>query len=94
MKKIVLIKLPVSILKEGKKFIAHSPALDLSTSGKTYREVKKRFAEIVNIFFEEIGRKGVSEEVLKELGWMKTQARWQPPILISQESEVVKVPTI
>lgn len=88
------VKLPVSILKEGRKFIAYSPALDLSTSGKTYNEVKKRFAEIVDIFFEEIGKKGVLEESLKELGWTKIQARWQPPILISQESEAVNVPVI
>lgn len=89
----MLVKLPVSILKEGKKFVAYSPALDLSTSGKTYGEAKKRFAEIVNIFFEEIDKKGSLEDVLKELGWAKIQSRWQPPVVISQESELVRVPT-
>ena len=50
MKKILSVKLPVSIIKEGKKFIAYSPALDLSTSGKTYNEARRRFAEIVDMW--------------------------------------------
>ena len=45
--------LPVSILREGKSFIAYTPALDLSTSARTYNEAKKRFREVVEIFFEE-----------------------------------------
>ena len=94
MKKIMFVKLPVSILKEGNRFVVYSPALDLSTSGKTYNEAKKRFAEIVDIFFEEIDKKGSSETVLKELGWKKVQTQWQPPVIISQESELFKVPAI
>ena len=94
MKKITPVQLPVSILKEGKKFIAYSPALDLSTSGKTYNEAKKRFTEIVDIFFEEIDKKKVVEESLKDLGWTKAQASWQPPVIISQELEAVNVPAI
>ena len=94
MKKIMFVKLPVSILKEGNRFVVYSPAIDLSTSGKTYNEAKKRFAEIVDIFFEEIDKKGSSETVLKELGWKKVQTQWQPPVIISQESELFKVPAI
>lgn len=45
--------LPVSVLKEGKRFVAYAPALDLSTSGKTYEEAKERFEEAVTLFFEE-----------------------------------------
>ena len=58
------VSLPVSILKEGKYFIAYTPALDLSTSGKTFAEVKERFGEVVQIFFEELLEKGTLEEVL------------------------------
>ena len=55
MKKIFFeINLPVSIFKEDEQFIAYTPSLDLSTSGKSYDEVKHRFEEIVHIFFEEI----------------------------------------
>jgi predicted RNase H-like HicB family nuclease len=83
--------LPISIIKEDKSYIAYTPALDLSTSGKNYEEAKKRFSEIVNIFFEEIIKKGTIENVLKDLGWKKIQAKWNPPIVVSQESQNIKV---
>jgi len=85
-------KLSVSFLREGRKYIAYSPALDLSTSGKSYNEAKKRFEEIVAVFFEELVQKGTLEEVLLGLGWRRFQARWNPPIVISQECQTVKVP--
>lgn len=84
-------KLSVSMLREGKRFIAYTPTLDLSTSGKSYKEAKKRFMEIVNIFFEELVKKGTLEEVLRDLGWKKSQRKWVPPIVISQESETVQI---
>jgi hypothetical protein len=39
---------------EGRRYIAFSPALDISTSGKTEKEAKKRFEEMVQIFLEEM----------------------------------------
>lgn len=57
-------RIQVNFLREGNKFIAYTPALDLSTSGKTYKEAKERFAEAVSIFFEEIMEKGTLEDVL------------------------------
>jgi len=94
MRKIMLeLKLPISILREDKKYVAYTPALDLSTSGKNYEEVKKRFNEIVNIFFEELIKKGTLDEVLRGLGWKRVQAKWNPPIVVSQESQAVRVPT-
>lgn len=47
------VKMPVSIFRQGKRFVAYSPLLDLSTSGKTLTEVRRRFAELVDIFSEE-----------------------------------------
>ena len=83
--------LPVSILREGKKYIAYTPALDLSTSGNTFDQAKKRFDEIVHIFFEEITKENTTEQVLTELGWQKVNAKWNPPIVISNESQMVKL---
>jgi len=92
MKKVALeTQLQISIIREGKKFIAYTPALDLSTSGNNYEEVKNRFNEIVHIFFEEILKRGTLEDVLIDLGWKRFQKRWNPPIIVSQESEKVKV---
>lgn len=86
------INLPVSILREGKRFVAYTPALDLSTSGRSYKEVKKRFNEVVEIFFEETIKKGTLEEALRDLGWRRIQAKWTPPVVISQESQTIRVP--
>jgi len=92
MDKVMLkLQVPVSILREDKKYVAYTSALDLSTSGKNYQEVKKRFTEIANIFFEELIKKGTLEEVLRDLGWKKVQSRWNPPIVISQESQTIQV---
>ena len=93
MKKVMLeFNLPVSILREGKKFVAYTPALDLSTSADTYEKVRKRFSEIVNIFFEELIKKGTLEDVLQDLGWRRVRRKWSPPVVVSQESQTVQVP--
>ncbi len=92
MKKLNLeFNLPVSFLREGNKYIAYTPALDLSTSGRSYPQVKKRFEELVNIFFEDIIEQGTVDEVLSGLGWQKSQAKWSPPVVISQELQAIKV---
>ena len=92
MKKTMLeFSLPVSILLEGKKYVAYTPALDLSTSGNTFEQAKKRFDEMVYLFFEEIFKKGTAKEVLMELGWQKIHEKWNPPIVISNESQIVRL---
>jgi len=78
-------KLPVTIFKEGDAFVAYTPALDLSTSGKSLQEVKKRFTEAVGIFFEELEKMETTEEVLRDLGWKKYKKEWKPVIPISHE---------
>ncbi|MDA2921974.1 type II toxin-antitoxin system HicB family antitoxin [Patescibacteria group bacterium AH-259-L07] len=88
----VEVNLPVSVFREGKSFIAYTPALDLSTCGKNYDEAKKRFNEAVEIFFEETLKKGTLSEVLQELGWKRVKTKWMPPAVVSQELESVKVP--
>ena len=80
------VSIPVMIFEEDKQFVAHTPVLDLSTSGKTYAESEKRFDEVVEIFFEEIAKKGTLEQVLTELGWKNTpKSGWSPPLFVSQE---------
>lgn len=86
------VSLPVLIFKEGKYFVAHTPALNLSTQGNSFDEVKERFGEIVEIFFEELLKKGTLEEVLSDLGWKKVDKLWSPPIPVASELENVEVP--
>ncbi len=86
-------RVPVLIFREGNKVIAYSPALDLSTCGDTEQQARKRFAEAVAIFFEEIIEMGTLEDVLQEYGWyrMPDQDKWCPPVYESSE-ELIKIP--
>jgi len=93
MKKIKMaISLPVSIFKEGKNYVAFTPALDLSTSASSYAQAKERFGEAVLIFMEEIAKQGRLENNLENLGWEKNQKRWTPPITVSQSLENFNIP--
>ncbi|MEK7523614.1 MAG: hypothetical protein AAB588_01155 [Patescibacteria group bacterium] len=88
----VQVKLQVDLIKQGKVYIAYSPALDLSTTGKNAKQAQKRFAEMVDIFFEELIENNTLEEVLQDLGWIKVKKKWEPPQIISQKSFDVRVP--
>lgn len=84
--------LPVTFLREGKQFVAYTPALDLSTSGNTFEQAKKRFSEIVGIFFEECLNMGTLESVLSDLGWNKQNSEWNPPTVVAQDTQMFNVP--
>jgi predicted RNase H-like HicB family nuclease len=75
----------VSVLKEGKAFIAYSPALNLSTAGKSFDEAIKRFDEAVQIFFEEMEEEKNMDEVLGSLGWQRQKRTWTPPSVIAHD---------
>jgi len=84
--------LPVSFLKEGRHFVAYTPALDLSTSGRTLEEAKSNFNEAVEVFFNVTISMGTLEAVLLDLGWEKHGQDFTPPVLISQGVESIRVP--
>ena len=85
MKTHMQINVPVSYFKEDKSFVAYTPALDLSSAGKTLKEAEKNIAEAVSIFMEEILKQGTLDEVLLSLGWKKIYKtkQWMPPIFVS-----------
>ena len=73
-------------MREKNSYIAFSPALDLSTCGRTFDEAKKNFVEIVDIFFEECIAMGTLKEALESCGWVKDRKRgWEPPVYIGEE---------
>ncbi len=88
------IDLSVLITKQDKAFVAYSPALDISTSGKSEKEVKVRFQELIGIFFKEIIEAGTVNEVLSELGWKKGQKNWTPPKVVSATSIGFNIPVL
>ena len=94
MSKNLSFKLSLVVSKHGKRFVAYSPALDISTSGKTEKEAKKRFSETVQIFLEEIFEAKTANEVLSELGWKKIQKVWVPPKIISSPYVSLSMPTM
>ena len=51
------ISLNIVFYREGSKFIAYSPALDLSTCGDTQEQTKRRFEEMLQIFLEETDKR-------------------------------------
>ena len=87
-----LYNLPVVIMKQGKHFVAYSPAIDLSTVGKSAKEAQRMFTEAAGIFFEEIVGAGTTDEVLSDLGWKKVQKQWNPPKMVSSESVGITIP--
>ena len=85
--------LRVEFLREGKMYIAYSPALDLSTCGKTFQEAKKNIKEAVGLFFEECEKDGNLKEVLESLGWIKSNKNGlEPPIYVGQDN--VEIPQL
>lgn len=80
------------VSKQGNRYIAYSPALDISTSGKTETEAKKRLGELVPLFFDELIEAGTLADVLAELGWKKEgvakTASWKPPVIKSEQVSV------
>lgn len=87
--------LGVIFFKEGEKFIAYSPALDLSSCGDSFAQAKKRFSEVANIFLDETIKMGTLEDVFTDCGWKKVsrpQKHWVPPAIIGQTEQEVKIP--
>jgi len=87
----ISLNLPVSFLKEGSRYVAYTPALDLSTSGDTLEQARRRFTEAVESFFEETLDKGTLDQALSDLGWQKTRNRWNPPVVVSHDTEEIRV---
>ena len=90
-------KLHVEIFKEDKLFVAYCPALDISTSAESLAEVRKMFAEMANIFLEEVIKMGTMDEVLSQCGWRKVsrpKMHWEPPRrqFITELQQEVSIP--
>lgn len=91
MKTRIDVNIPVTIFKEGKNFIAYSPVLDLSTSARSFSLAKKRFDEALELFFEELIDMGTVDEVLSDLGWIKQNHAWSPPLPVAHEMTSVSI---
>jgi hypothetical protein len=86
-------RIPVILFEEGTKFVAYSPAIDLSTCGTTEDQARRRFVEAATIFLDEITRMGTTEDVLTECGWQKSPDKqtWLPPKYKSCTEELIPI---
>lgn len=94
MEKNISLNLPVLITKQGKRFVAYTPALDISTSGKSEKDAKKKFAELAVLFLEEVVEAGTVDDVLSELGWKKQEKKWAPPKVVSSQFIGLSIPAL
>lgn len=85
------IGLPITIFKEGKSYVAYSPALDLSTSASTFEKAQSRFLDATKLFLEELVEMGTLDQVLTGLGWQKVKTNWQPPVVVSNYTQPVSL---
>ena len=88
------VSLPVVLTKHGKKIVVYSPALDISTVGKDLKDARRKFEELVPLFFEELAEGGTTDDVLSELGWEKQERKkaWLPPKVLNTQSIGVRLP--
>lgn len=68
--------LPVSFFMQGSEVIAYTPALDISTYGKSKADAQKNFEELVDTFFESFDDARELRQVLESLGWTKQKSIW------------------
>lgn len=87
------VNLAVSFLQQGDYIVAYTPALDISTYGKTINEAKQNFDELISVFFEEFQDEASLANVLESLGWTKNKAEWAPPLEVKHTQTTVKVPS-
>ena len=67
----ITIGLEVVVFEEDNKVVIYSPALDLSSYGKTEQKAQKAFEHDLSLFLEYTTRKQTLEVELLRLGWKK-----------------------
>lgn len=80
--------LTIKTWKEGKHYIAYTPELDIASQGKNIEHAEKRLNEVVSIFLEEAKSRGTLKDILKSLGFLKTERKWKSPRISFSEMEM------
>lgn len=80
--KVIEVQVDVLFIHEGDYIVAYCPSLELSAYAKRMTTAKKKFDEVLKIFFEDVHKKGTLEKVLLQLGWTLRQIpdiSYKPP---------------
>ncbi len=77
----ILLKVPVAFFEEDGTWLAYCPSLNLSTYGRSKKQVESRFEETIQIFLEDVLSKGTLDEYLRTCGWTAGRKKYTPPPL-------------
>lgn len=75
----IIVTLPLMVWREEERFVAWTPALELSSCGSSEDEALKNFDEAVELFFETTLERNALKDVLEGLGWSISQTDARPP---------------
>ena len=75
----IFVDLEVFVYRDDDYFISYSPALDLSSFGKTKDEAEKLFYSALDLFMEDIIARDVLADVLSTLGWVRDNIKHTSP---------------
>lgn len=73
------VKITLDKRSKDAPFVAYTPELDVVSCGPTEEKARKNLQEAINIFFEELEKKGKVDEFLMELGFIHKKKQWIPP---------------
>ena len=71
------------IFKEGDTYVAHVPALDLSSCGATDEEARRNIRDAVRGFLGASADMGTLDEILREAGYQQDGDNWRAPEFVS-----------
>jgi predicted RNase H-like HicB family nuclease len=89
---VIKYRLAASIFKQNNVYVAYTPALDVSTYGKTTEEAQKNFEELVQVFLSEFDDERNLGNVLESLGWTKHKSSWSPPVEVKHIQQSFTMP--
>ena len=72
----------VHIFKEGTTFVAHVPALDVSSCGAT-DEARRSIRDAVRGFLAASADMGMLDQILQEAGYHREGEKWLAPEFVS-----------
>ena len=74
------------------KFLEHTADIKFQAFGDSLEEAQRNFSEATKLFIETCIEKGTLNDVLADMGWVKRDNDWVPPLVVSHESQVVQIP--
>jgi predicted RNase H-like HicB family nuclease len=88
----IQIEFTTQIFKEGRTFVAHTPALDVSSCGGSKEKALRNLKEAVRLFLDEAEKMGNLEQILEEAGYLKRRGRLEGPRFVATRRVSLPLP--